>query len=309
MVVVAAALVSSAAGAAETPAIPTALVSGTVHQALFSIAMDGKIGYAAGAAGEILQTGDGGASWQAMTPAPTPLSLLGVTTSGGRTLAVGQKGLILSLKNGKWTPVDSGSKSRLFAVHVNHKGDAVAVGEFGTVLVSGDGGESWRNVAPAWDAFTEHGEEPHLYDALVDDNGVMTIAGEFGLILRSSDGGGSWHELHRGDASIFGLAFDGQGRGYAVGQVGTVLRSDDDGKTWTKLASGSEANLLSVRAISHDVAVISSAHGALVTHDGGQSWRTRSDGSLGNLWFSDVAGAADGVLVVGQAGQVVRMQP
>src|SRR3546814_13250645 len=45
----------------------------------------------------------------------------------------------------KWTPVDSGSKSRLFAVHLNPRGDAVAVGEFGTVLVSGDGGQSWRS--------------------------------------------------------------------------------------------------------------------------------------------------------------------
>jgi len=309
MVVVAAALFSSAVGAAEPQTALTSVVSGTVHQALFSIAMDGKTGYATGAAGEILSTEDGGASWKAMTPAPTPLSLLGVTTNGGRTLAVGQKGLILSLKDGKWTPVDSGSSSRLFAVHVNQKGDAVAVGEFGTVLASGDGGESWRNVAPTWDAFTEHGEEPHLYDAAVDADGVMTIAGEFGLILRSSDGGGSWHELHRGDASIFGLTFDGQGRAYAVGQVGTVLRSDDNGKSWTKLASGSDANLLSVRMLSHDVAVVSGVRGSLVTHDGGQSWQSRTEGPLGSLWFSDLAGTADGVLIVGQAGQVMRMQP
>ncbi|NGY04484.1 WD40/YVTN/BNR-like repeat-containing protein [Solimonas terrae] len=309
LVVVAAALVSSAAGAAEPQAALSPVVSGTVHQALFSIAMDGKNGYATGAAGEILGTDDGGQTWKAMTPAPTPLSLLGVTTSGGRTLAVGQKGLVLSLQDGKWKPIDSGSTSRLFSVQVNHKGDALAVGEFGTVLVSSDGGQHWRNAAPDWNSITEHGEEPHLYDALVDDSGAMTMAGEFGLILRSTDGGASWHELHRGDASIFGLAFDGQGRGYAVGQVGTVLRTDDDGKTWTTLSSGSQANLLAVQPISHDVVVISGVRGSLITHDGGQSWQTRAEGPLGSLWFSDLAGTADGVLVVGQAGEMVRMQP
>src|SRR3546814_17951183 len=80
MVVLAAALVSSAVGAAEPAAKLSPVMSGTVHQALFSISLDGNTGYATGAAGEILQTGDGGASWKTMTPAPTPLALLGVAT-------------------------------------------------------------------------------------------------------------------------------------------------------------------------------------------------------------------------------------
>src|SRR3546814_9209109 len=68
MVVLAAALVSSAVGAAEPAAKLSPVMSGTVHQALFSISLDGNTGYATGAAGEILQTGDGGASWKTMTP-------------------------------------------------------------------------------------------------------------------------------------------------------------------------------------------------------------------------------------------------
>lgn len=308
--VVAAVLVSSTVGAAEAPPAPLQqVISGTVHQALFAIAFDGETGYAVGAAGEVQRSEDGGQSWKAMTPAPTPLSLLGVASEGGHTLAVGQKGLVLSLQGDKWTPVDSGSKSRLFAVGVNRKGDAVAVGEFGTVLVSSNGGQQWRIAAPSWDAFTEHGEEPHLYGAVVDEQGVITIAGEFGLILRSEDGGASWHAQHRGDASIFGLALDGQGRGYAVGQVGTALRSDDNGKTWTTLQSGTGANLLSVLPVSHDVAVISGVRGSLVTHDGGQSWKVRNEGELGSLWFSDLAKSDQGVYAVGQAGQLVRLQP
>src|SRR3546814_8723920 len=83
MVVLAAALVSSAVGAAEPAAKLSPMMSGTVHQALFSISLDGNTGYATGAAGEILQTGAGGASWKTMTPAPTPLALLGVATRGG----------------------------------------------------------------------------------------------------------------------------------------------------------------------------------------------------------------------------------
>src|SRR3546814_19805677 len=105
----------------------------------------------------------------------------------------------------KWTPVDSGSKSRLFAVHLNPRGDAVAVGEFGTVLVSGDGGQSWRNVAPDWNNYTEHGEEPHLYDAAVSDKGEITISGEHGLILRREDAGGSGRGLLRGEGEYFVL--------------------------------------------------------------------------------------------------------
>src|SRR3546814_19812053 len=76
-------------------------LSGTVHQALFSISLDGNTGYATGAAGEILQTGDGGESWKTMKPAPTPLALLGVATRGGHTLAAGQKGDRKSVLQGK----------------------------------------------------------------------------------------------------------------------------------------------------------------------------------------------------------------
>src|SRR3546814_1462841 len=46
MVVLAAALVSSAVGAAEPAAKLSPVMSGTVHQALFSISLDGKIGRA-----------------------------------------------------------------------------------------------------------------------------------------------------------------------------------------------------------------------------------------------------------------------
>src|SRR3546814_12303823 len=102
-------------GAAEPAAKLSPVMSGTVHQALFSISLDGNTGYATGAAGEILQTGDGGASWKTMPPAPTPLALLGVATSGGPTLAGGPKGQSRGLPPGKWTTSQHGSKTRLFS--------------------------------------------------------------------------------------------------------------------------------------------------------------------------------------------------
>jgi photosystem II stability/assembly factor-like uncharacterized protein len=239
-----------AAGLAQGAAAVTPLVTGTAHQALFSIATHGQVGIAVGAAGAIVESGDGGKSWKAVTPAPTPLSLLGVAVSQGHAIAVGQVGTILVMdSSGKWSKASAGTDNRLFAVSVNSAGEAVVVGGFGTVLHSADGGKTWTAIAPDWNGYAENGEQPHLYDVNIDDRGVITLCGEFGLILRSADAGKTWKTLHKGDASLFAMELKPGGNSYAVGQNGAMLRSTDGGNSWSDVSSGTGAILLGVHLV------------------------------------------------------------
>ncbi|MFA5938851.1 MAG: photosystem I reaction center subunit IX [Sinimarinibacterium sp.] len=305
-----------AAVAASSPGAPQPVVTGTVHQALFAIDFDGSFGIAVGAGGEVQESNDSGAGWKTVTPAPTPLALLGVGVSGQQALAVGQTGLVLRREtDGKWQSVDSGTRNRLFAVNLNAAGAAVAVGAFGTVLVSTDGGRQWRSAAPAWAEFAVDGMEPHLYAADLSNDGAITIAGEFGLILRSRNGGKDWQLLHKGDASLFAMDLRPDGVGYAVGQSGAVLRTTDDGATWTDLRSGSGALLLAVHSEASGRVVVTAMRELLLSRDAGDSWQPVNVPEVGNVWYSGVgraggvgqAGVDAPVLAVGQAGRIVRI--
>lgn len=303
--------VSASAPPADAKSPLQPVLTGTVHQALFAIDFSDTLGVAVGAGGEVQESSDKGSSWK-MVQAPTQLSLLGVGVAGGKAVAVGQSGLVVTRgADGKWAESKSGSKQRLLAVELNAAGRAVAVGAFGTVLLSDDAGQTWRPAAPVWTEHAPDGMEPHMYAAHVAADGTVTIAGEFGLILRSSDAGATWTSLHKGDASLFALQLREDGVGYAVGQSGAILRSADGGATWETRPSDTEALLLGVHATTDGRVLVTGMRDMLVSRDGGESFSHVRGGGVNSLWFVGVAQASASapVLAVGQSGQIVSLQP
>jgi photosystem II stability/assembly factor-like uncharacterized protein len=286
------------------------VVDGTAHEALFSIAFDGTTGVAVGAAGAILNSEDGGRSWKTLSPVPTPLGLLGVAVSQSRQIAVGQMGTVLLREgSGAWREAESSTRERLFAVSLNSRGVAAAVGSFGTVLKSDDAGRSWKAVAPDWAAYVEDGVQPHIYDVDVDDSGAITVVGEFGLIARSTDGGARWTPLHKGEASLFALDLLANGTGYAVGQDGTLLRSADGGAHWTAIDVQTRAILLDVHASDDGRVVVAGMRDLVVSRDGGDSWQHVTNAEINASWYGGVAqpGAGAAALAAGHAGQIIRV--
>jgi photosystem II stability/assembly factor-like uncharacterized protein len=300
------------AAAAGVPSLAAAAVevvqSGTVHDVWFATSFEGASGLVVGAQGKVLTTQDGGKTWAAGSVG-TPLALLGAHADAQRRLAVGQSGLIfLQGADGKWAKVESGSDKRLFGVDANAAGLAVAVGEFGGVLVSDDGGATWRALTIDWAAFSQDGAEPHLYGVDVATDGAITMIGEFGLVLRSTDRGQTWTATHKGDASLFGLLLRDDGSGFAVGQDGTVLRTADRGLTWSDVASGTKTILLGVAESTSGQVGISGMREMLVSSDGGATFGRVSEPELSTFWYASIAPAADGgFLAVGQAGRVARI--
>jgi photosystem II stability/assembly factor-like uncharacterized protein len=314
-----AAFALAGAGAAEaiggsgiTPPAVTVLLSGSAHEAQFAVAFAGKLGLAVGSGGSIMVSGDAGGSWR-REESPTMLALLGVDLSDTAAIAVGQEGVILTKRSAgaKWNVGRSGTDNRLFSVALNARGDALAVGAFGTVIASHDRGETWNRVAPDWKNMVADGIEPHLYAASIDSAGVMFIAGEFGLILRSATGGASWQVLHKGDASLFAMQIRDDGASYAVGQSGTILRSLDRGSTWTVLPPVSNANLLGVCAASDDRVVVTGMRDMLVSRDGGDGWEHVATSDTTTSWYAGAAQAGPHapIVIVGHSGQIARVGP
>ena len=263
--------------------------SGIPHDALYAMHIDGKAGLAVGAAGLMLETKDGGATW-AKADSGTEFGLFGIAMAGSHKLIVGQRGtVLLGDASGKWTPGQSGTESRLLNVDVNSSGLAIAVGEFGTIMRSRDGGKTWEQRPVDWATFRDDGYEPHIYAVDVQDNGRILIGAEFAYVITSDDGGETFQLATKGEKSIFAMHMLPDGVGYVVGQEGLVMKTTDNGATWTEAQAGSNANLFGVWASSQGEVVVAGMRALLRSSDGGASFTASEDLAVVRNWYVPVA--------------------
>lgn len=121
---------------------------------------------------------------------------------------------------------------------------AVAVGDGGAALRSGDGGKTWTAI--------EVGTAADLRAALMATvrlpgevrQFVGVIVGD-GVLLRSDDAGATWVPVALAPelSGSFRAVEAGWTRIVAVGDGGLAIASTDAGATWTKLDSGTTADL------------------------------------------------------------------
>jgi len=276
----------------------------SAHRDLFAAEILGSEVFAVGALGTLLWSGDGGVNWRDES-VDTTLALLDVASSGAHTVAVGQLGIVVIHENDRWELHQAPTKERLMAVDVNASGLAVAVGSFGSLLVSEDGGRSWRAPTIDWFECNPVGE-PHLYDVDIRDDDSVLVVGEFGMVLRSEDNGKSWQLIRDGDASLFALNGDTR-RVFAAGQDGAVLRSLDGGLTWQSMETGVRANLLGIARDPESGALVASGMRTVIySNDGGQSWRELTQDDFGRRWYGDAVWSekAAGFVLLGSAGAI-----
>jgi len=279
------------AGAEEAAASSQLAVvrQGIPHDALYAMVINGKDGLAVGAAGKLLETKDGGASWTEGASG-TEFGLFGIAVKGDHKIIVGQRGTVLiGGADGKWTPGQSNTENRLLNVGVNAAGLAIAVGEFGTILRSKDGGKTWEQRPVDWTSFRDDGYEPHIYSVDVQDNGRILIGAEFAYVITSDDGGETFQLANKGEKSIFAMQVLPDGTVYAVGQEGLAMKSTDNGATWAELNTGSNANLFGVWASSQGEVVATGMRALLRSSDGGQSFTASSDLDVVRNWYVPVA--------------------
>jgi photosystem II stability/assembly factor-like uncharacterized protein len=313
---------SLSAHSASISAIP--VVSGTAHEALFDIDIQGKEGFAVGAAGDIYHTVDDGVTWQ-RERSDNSLALLSVSFSDTSVVAVGQYGVILVRNSeGNWRQVESGTKERLFAVDINNSGYAIVAGSFGTLLRSVDGGNSWQSVAPSWAGIFDDPDnrlgglfDPSIYGVKVSESGRAWVVGELALIMNSDDQGLTWIVSNAGGSSEDGVsptlsAIDmrSDGVAYAVGQEGFMLRSRDYGSSWEELRRVTHQNLLSVKTNSNGLIVAPGMRDIIMSTNDGKSWRSVKGLDIQTGWYGSVAipTAGAGVLVAGNKGNIIKIK-
>jgi len=186
---------------------------------------------------------------------------------------------------------------------------AFAVGDYGTVIMTSNGGTTWL-VTPAAggmveelfdvefsgpdDGFaigvtgqmvtTSDGGHTWQYELLPTIRDLLAvnfhsknygwISGSGGNIFSTKNAGSTWHAETTGTTvNLYDVFFVDSLKGWSVGASGTIIHSTDGGASWTPQTSGTAQPLYSVHFVSPTVGYIAGAFGnVLKTLNGGTSW-------------------------------------
>ncbi|CAG0963163.1 Ycf48-like protein [Myxococcaceae bacterium] len=116
----------------------------------------------------------------------------------------------------------------LFSVSVVDDRNAVAVGYYGSILRTDDGGNTWKE--------RDSGTTKSLYSVSMADAKHGWAVGQLGTILRTDDGGDTWkpqpNMKQEQGAHLFGVHAIDANNAWVVGEWGTRLFTSNGGQTW-----------------------------------------------------------------------------
>lgn len=246
----------------------------------------------------------------ARVPQASRAAILAVAQAGERLVAVGERGVAMlsddqgkTFRQAREVPVDV----TLTSVSFVDERRGWAVGHWGVVLATRDGGETWavqrKDVQVDRPLFAVH-----FFDA---NHGVAV--GLWSLVLVTSDAGVSWRAVtlappqgaRKADLNLLGLFSDERGRVYAAAERGMVLRSDDRGSTWSYAATGYKGSFWAGLALPGGVLLAGGLRGSLYrSADDGRTWVRVDTGSTSSI--TAMAAREGVVLAVGLDGLVLR---
>jgi hypothetical protein len=211
--------------------------------------------YATGYQGTIIQSSDGGESWE-IAEKLTPYDLKGIWGTGDNNIyAVGDYGTILHYDGNVWEEAESTTQGHLNAIWGSGENDIFVVGDEGTILRSN--GYTWSEM--------ESGTTIHLLDIWGrNENDIYAVGGNRSLgsgtggIIIHYDGN-SWEKIEHGIPdlpNLNGVRGTGSGHLYVAG-------GDRMYRPMTRVWSGT---------------------GGIILHYNGENWDIWSGGDDWNLY-------------------------
>lgn len=214
-------------------------------------------------------------------------------------------------------------RDNLYGVKALSATDGWAVGNFGAIYHTTDGGKTWDS--------RESGTRSPLFSVDFADAKNGWVVGRTAVILHTADGGATWkpqkaavptekhlfkvkaidantvwtvgdfgamsvtHDGHTWedrslteDVVLYDVSFPDPKHGFASGEFGTVLATADGGTTWQKQQVGTDKTLFGVYFATPQRGWVVGIDGVIVrTVDGGQTWRLQR-GTAGRESIEDL---------------------
>ena len=189
-------------------------------------------------------------------------------------------------------PFDQPPGNTLLGVDFPDEEHGWAVGEYGFILHTSDGGVTWLEQGIGLTNF-------HLNCVYFLDQQCGWVCGDSGLVLHTLDGGRSWHfQPSSTNQSLFGICFIDTKSGWAVGDSAVILHTTDGGNSWNFQSNSID------RCTFMDVCFVDSMWGWIVgpnctpgqgglllrTRNGGKDWEKENShtySDLRDVFFTD----------------------
>jgi photosystem II stability/assembly factor-like uncharacterized protein len=242
---------------------------------------------------------------------PTHAQILAAARAGARVVAVGDHGtVLLSDDQGKSWRQAREVPTRVMLTSVSFAGDKLgwAVGHWGLILHTADGGETWKLQR------SDTTVDQPLFSVYFSDASNGIAVGLWSLVVRTTDGGASWTQvkmpaLNAKETAGPNLYEIFPGRGailYVAAEQGLVYRSPDSGTTWTLIKTGNRGSFWAGLKLPDDSVLVAGLNGKIWrSSDEGKTWNELNSGVTASI--TDLALGSDGsVTGVGLEGAVVN---
>jgi photosystem II stability/assembly factor-like uncharacterized protein len=212
-----------------------------------------------------------------------------------------------------WEVAETPTDSTLFGVSFVDEQHGWAVGAYGAILRSQDGGASWtRQTVTRTDELGEARPlDLHLFGVSAVGPNEAWAVGDSGVVLHTRDGE-SWEFVaippevladdNLAERIWNSVRFSDRDHGWIAGEFATILRTQDGGATWVGereiRGASNDLYLYALSATAPGSAVATGLAGrVLVSDDGGRTWESRSIETTAGLFataFRDGSGVAVG---------------
>ncbi|MCL4183133.1 MAG: glycosyl hydrolase [Burkholderiaceae bacterium] len=237
--------------------------------------------------------------------------LLDAARAGERLVAVGDRGMVLLSDDGGATyrqATTVPTRATLTAVSFVDARNGWAVGHWGVILHTADGGETWTLQRE------DTASDQPLFSVWFKDARTGYAVGLWSLMLRTVDGGRTWSTAQvpppdgsgQADRNLFKLFADERGNVFIAAERGLVYKSADGGATWRPIETGSKGTFWAGTASRSGVLLLGGLQGRVYRSlDAGETWKEVATGAKSSITamrqFPD-----GGIVAVGLDGLVMR---
>ena len=255
------------------------------------------IGWAAGHFGVILNTRDGGESWQVQLNGIQANQLTLQAAQDPSLAASPSPGAPLAARRAQHF-MEAGPDNPFLTLLVLGPAKVVALGAYRMAMLTQNGGGTWVD----WSLHIYDKYSHNIYDAAAI-GGIDYLVLEEGLVFASTDGAKTFLPLASpGQSTLFGILGARDGALIVFGVAGFVARSTDGGKSWAVIEIASQQDLPGGRVLDDgSVVLVDEAGQVFASRDNGASY-ARVPG-IQPAPFFDLQQAPDGNLIaVGATG-------
>ena len=236
--------------------------------------------------------------------------MLAAARAGNRIVAVGEHGVVLLsdsdgqvFRQAKSVPVSS----TLNSVNFVDAKVGWAVGHWGAILKTIDGGETWKLQR------SDVKVDQPLFSVYFKNEHEGWAVGLWSLLLSTRDGGATWNSVSlpkppgasKADRNLFCIFPDRSGGLAISAERGTIVRSEDDGKTWAYVDTGYKGSLWAGTVLDEGTWLAGGLRGSILrSTDQGQSWQASQTGTKSSI--TQIIQTEDGaVMATGLDGVVL----